>query len=246
MTTERHRDAETGQFVTPTIAEQHPERTVTETAHQVSLAAHQALVSLSLWIDAGNAGRDPEAITWGRLAKISEEHGEVIAAYIGATGQNPRKGVTHTLDDVAQELLDVAVTALCAYEHITGHKGLALAGLSSKILTVAARAESAPRAAIPADFVTRWDDLHLFPFIEDEDANITGYGHQDRKQFAEAVNHFDEICNGSALDVEPWTADNIAHRWAALNPADDERLILADGPGAIPGTFPITTLWGQR
>jgi len=65
-----------------------------------------------------NAERDPEARTWGRLAKVSEECGEVIAAYIGATGQNPRKGVTNGLDEVRKELLDVAVTSLAAYYHL--------------------------------------------------------------------------------------------------------------------------------
>ena len=102
-----------------------------------------ALVALSKWIDAGNAHRDPEAITWGRLAKVSEECGEAIAAYIGATGQNPRKGVTHTIDDVIEELLDVAVTALGAIEHLTGHDGLALSRLDGKIVRVARRAQVA-------------------------------------------------------------------------------------------------------
>lgn len=98
------------------------------------------LVALSRWIDAGNAHRDPEAQTWGRLAKITEEAGEVIAAYIGETGQNPRKGHTHTLLDVKEELLDVALTALAAYEHLDGHYGRSLDCLDEKIATVAARA----------------------------------------------------------------------------------------------------------
>lgn len=99
-----------------------------------------ALVALSRWIDEGNADRDPEARTWGRLAKITEEAGEVIEAYIGATGQNPRKGVTHGVVDVVDELLDVAVTALGAVEHMTGHCGIALPELHAKILRVARRA----------------------------------------------------------------------------------------------------------
>lgn len=103
-------------------------------------ATATALVALSRWIDAGNAHRDPEAVTWGRLAKLAEEQGEVIAAYIGATGQNPRKGVTHTMEDVQKELLDVAITALGAYEHITGHRGWALAALDEAIVSVANRA----------------------------------------------------------------------------------------------------------
>ena len=100
-----------------------------------------ALVALSRWIDAGQpVTRDPEALTWGRLSKITEEAGEVIAAFIGATGQNPRKGVTHTIADVGDELLDVAITALGAYEHLTQHQGLALPRLDDKIRAVVARA----------------------------------------------------------------------------------------------------------
>lgn len=102
--------------------------------------AGYALVQLSEWIDASNAHRDAEAVLWGRVSKIGEEFGEVIQSLIGATGQNPRKGVTHTMSAVGDELLDVAVTALAAYEHITGHHGLALSALGEKILTVAQRA----------------------------------------------------------------------------------------------------------
>lgn len=112
-----------------------------------------ALVALSKWIDAGNAHRDPEAITWGRLAKLTEESGEVVAAYIGATGQNPRKGVTHDLDQVGKELLDVAITALGALEHLRGHDGQALALLNAAIVTVAVRAGVA--AVHVADLPTR-------------------------------------------------------------------------------------------
>ncbi|WP_434741254.1 MazG-like family protein [Micromonospora sp. SH-82] len=49
-----------------------------------------------------------------QILKIVEEAGEVAAAWIGTVGQNPRKGVTHTVDDVAAELADVAFTALVA------------------------------------------------------------------------------------------------------------------------------------
>jgi NTP pyrophosphatase (non-canonical NTP hydrolase) len=102
--------------------------------------AERALTALSLWIDESNAGRDREAVLWGRVSKIGEEFGEVIQALIGATGQNPRKGQTHTLADVCEELLDVAVTALAAHEHITEHQGLAIEMLEWKILRVAERA----------------------------------------------------------------------------------------------------------
>ena len=74
---------------------------------------------LSDWLDDANSHRDPEARTWGRLAKLAEESGEVVEAYIGFTGQNPRKGNTHVMGDVLKELMDVALTALQAYHHLT-------------------------------------------------------------------------------------------------------------------------------
>ncbi|MEV5431014.1 MazG-like family protein [Streptomyces sp. NPDC052701] len=54
-----------------------------------------------------------------RMLKLSEEVGEVSEAVIGATGQNPRKGVTHTWDDVRSELCDVVITALVALRTLT-------------------------------------------------------------------------------------------------------------------------------
>lgn len=54
-----------------------------------------------------------------RLLKLSEETGEVAAAVVGVTGQNPRKGVTHTWDDVQAELCDVIVTAMVALRTLT-------------------------------------------------------------------------------------------------------------------------------
>jgi len=98
------------------------------------------ITALSRWIDEGNVGRDPEAATWARIAKITEEAGEVVAALIGATGQNPRKGVTHTMSDVEDELLDVALTALAALEHVRGHDGRSLDLLDDKVTRTLTRA----------------------------------------------------------------------------------------------------------
>ncbi len=53
------------------------------------------------------------------MLKLSEEVGEVSEAVIGATGQNPRKGITHTWDDVEAELCDVVITALVALGTLT-------------------------------------------------------------------------------------------------------------------------------
>ncbi|MGI5136950.1 MULTISPECIES: MazG-like family protein [unclassified Streptomyces] len=54
-----------------------------------------------------------------RLLKVTEEAGETAAAYIGMTGQNPRKGTTHTAADVADELCDVIIAAAVALHAFT-------------------------------------------------------------------------------------------------------------------------------
>ena len=60
------------------------------------------------------AGIDPQDGLTLRVLKVGEEFGETAQALIGAVGQNPRKGVTHTYADVRAELYDVALTALVA------------------------------------------------------------------------------------------------------------------------------------
>jgi NTP pyrophosphatase (non-canonical NTP hydrolase) len=68
-------------------------------------------------------------VTWARITKVGEEAGEVIDALNGATGMNPRKGVSATWIDVQKELLDTAATALLAWEHVNGNRGGALEAL---------------------------------------------------------------------------------------------------------------------
>lgn len=75
---------------------------------------------------------------------MSEEAGEAIAALIGSTGQNPRLspiwGSTHSHDDVVDELLDVAITAMTAAEHMTGNDAPSLGLFHEKVGAVAERA----------------------------------------------------------------------------------------------------------
>jgi NTP pyrophosphatase (non-canonical NTP hydrolase) len=75
--------------------------------------AWDAVHRLVEWIDASSQ-LPPETERLLRLMKLSEEVGEVAQAVIGVTGQNPRKGVTHTWDDVQAELCDVILTAMVA------------------------------------------------------------------------------------------------------------------------------------
>ncbi|MEU6196750.1 MazG-like family protein [Streptomyces sp. NPDC047061] len=77
-----------------------------------------AIDDLWTWLDANRThGGDTGLVL--RMLKLTEEVGEVAQAVIGATGQNPRKGVTHTWEDVQGELCDVVITALVALRTLT-------------------------------------------------------------------------------------------------------------------------------
>jgi len=88
------------------------------------------------WIDRAN-GRSPHEVAM-RILKVTEEAGEVASAYIGMTGQNPRKGVTHSREDVADELCDVILAAAVALVSVADGKAEGI--LSEKLAKVAARA----------------------------------------------------------------------------------------------------------
>lgn len=98
------------------------------------------------WLDRQN-GRSPHETTM-RLLKLVEEAGEVAQAYIGTIGQNPRKGVTHTAADVADELCDVIITAAVALATIAPDSPDGI--LAAKLTRVAERSlttETGPEAA---------------------------------------------------------------------------------------------------
>lgn len=78
------------------------------------------VAAITHWLDRSNEATGEESAM--RVMKIGEEYGEAVQAYIGMRGQNPRKGVTHTLDQLLDELADVALTALCAIQHFTQNK----------------------------------------------------------------------------------------------------------------------------
>jgi NTP pyrophosphatase (non-canonical NTP hydrolase) len=83
-----------------------------------SLELWATIDTLWEWLDANRPIEGREGVLL-RILKLSEEVGEVSEAVIGATGQNPRKGVTHTWDDVQSELCDVVITALVALRTLT-------------------------------------------------------------------------------------------------------------------------------
>ena len=70
------------------------------------------------WLDTSST-LPPETERLLRIMKITEEAGEVSQAVTGTIGQNPRKGITHTWDDVTAELCDVILTAMVALTTLT-------------------------------------------------------------------------------------------------------------------------------
>ncbi|MEV6203953.1 MazG-like family protein [Streptomyces sp. NPDC051771] len=81
-----------------------------------------------------------------RVLKLSEEVGEAAQAVIGATGQNPRKGNSHTWEDVEAELCDVVITAMVALRTLTPD---ASAVFARHLNRVAARSLPAGEGAEP-------------------------------------------------------------------------------------------------
>lgn len=76
-------------------------------------SAWDAVDRLVQWLDdASTLPPDTERLL--RVMKLSEEVGETAQAVLGALGQNPRKGVTHTWDDVESEICDVILAAMVA------------------------------------------------------------------------------------------------------------------------------------
>lgn len=74
----------------------------------------QRVERLREWLDETTPPEVAENIKLWRVLKISEEVGEVSEAIHGAMGANPRKGTSHTWDEVTKELCDVIVTAMVA------------------------------------------------------------------------------------------------------------------------------------
>ncbi|MCY0961933.1 MazG-like family protein [Streptomyces sp. H27-H5] len=72
------------------------------------------IVRIKGWLDENAGDLTERERTMMRVLKIGEEFGEVAEALHGALGSNPRKGSSHTWEDVTKELVDVAVTTLVA------------------------------------------------------------------------------------------------------------------------------------
>lgn len=88
------------------------------------------------------------------------------------------------------------------------------------------------------------EGVEPFMFVEDENAQITGWGHQDKDAFAAELNRYEQVAGGWEYNAdEAWTADDIDHKWVVANDdGETVRVCSSDTPGA----FPVTTVWGSR
>ena len=106
----------------------------------------QAIHYVDEWLDSKSSQeyKDQDlAQDWARISKIGEELGEAIQAFIGATGQNPRKGFTHGMDEVLDELADTAITAIFAIQHFTKNPHDTKSIIRNKIAKIEQRAREA-------------------------------------------------------------------------------------------------------
>lgn len=100
------------------------------------------IADISRWVDEAecNRYRDPEALGWHRVSKVAEKSGEAISEWLLFTGGNPRKERGHSTGPVIEELLDTAIAALGAVEHLIGNTGYSVDLLAKKIDVVYVRA----------------------------------------------------------------------------------------------------------
>lgn len=80
--------------------------------------AWDSIERLVAWLDA-ESNATPEMARVLRILKITEEAGEVAEAVHGVSGSNPRKGTSHTWEDVQAELCDVLMTSMVALKTLT-------------------------------------------------------------------------------------------------------------------------------
>lgn len=81
-----------------------------------------------------------DAALLGQALKVQEEAGEMAEAMLGVLGQNPRKGFSHTRDDLLKEIIDVILTAAVLAVSIEGGPAFA-ARLDERLDFLAARAD---------------------------------------------------------------------------------------------------------
>lgn len=93
-----------------------------------------------------------------------------------------------------------------------------------------------------------YDKEHFFEFIENEDGDIYGLGHQDKSSFAAAVNKYYTLTSGGDPDY-PVTEDHVSWRYgvaylrAGGSEEEDWRFTWADVDENTPASFKFTELF---
>jgi len=96
----------------------------------------------------------------------------------------------------------------------------------------------------PQDFTLKYsNEYEPYPFYEDEDGYITGYGHQDVEAFASEIVRYDQETGQEFGTSAEEYLPHIDHRWAVLDSTEEYFLPVSKD---TEGAFPITTLWGYR
>lgn len=81
---------------------------------------------------------------WRRVTKVCEESGEVWRALSAWDGENPRRGVSGTREDVQDELADTACAALLAIQSITKDTGQTLEVFTAALAKALSRVPAGP------------------------------------------------------------------------------------------------------
>ncbi|MBR7826431.1 MazG-like family protein [Actinospica sp. MGRD01-02] len=115
-------------------------------------ATWETIGRLAAWLDRGSA-LPAETKTILQILKITEEAGEVAEALIGVTGQNPRKGFSHSWADVEGELCDVVITAMVALTRV--NPDAARSVFRQHLAAVAARVDESAAAGTSGEQGTR-------------------------------------------------------------------------------------------
>ena len=100
------------------------------------------IYSFVAWLDREN-GRSREELQT-RVMKLTEENGEVIQAWFGVHGINKRKGVTHTNEQLCEELADVILSAAIALASVAERDPADIVAEKLAVLADRARRGSVP------------------------------------------------------------------------------------------------------
>lgn len=89
---------------------------------------------------------------------------------------------------------------------------------------------------------TMWSTETMWlPFVEDEDGNITGPGHQNRLTFALQVNEY--YYRVSFPDYGTITYDDVSHTYGQVYDNESGEFWVKPAEPHDPGAVAITTVW---